>query len=367
MNKKDTYIDELTNLNEYIGYMNDTLSYNLLKVSNEIDNSELKIAVRKLSFFKQIEENNDDVLDDIKVALEKSLNELNQNIENVKTIKAPRLSKKVNWLLNVDGGNLRKYVFSFLNIEISDLDHFEINKLLYEKLDNLNADIIKELCEENYLDKKINGCKVDYEKVLDKIKFDTAEIYKGYCYNKIYDVENLINQIKLYNGGYAINVYKQAFITLMTIFEATIKDMFRCLFKNNFYCVYKYINNTIKEDLKEYNTFDEMVEKIVNKYVDEKYISQIIEVLKKYNKDLFVDNMGVDMYSDVVELISRRNIHIHNKGNVDQKYLQKTSNAYLKGYKMNDFLPINFSYYIHATRITQKIVEKIDLYLNENL
>ena len=49
----------------------------------------------------------------------------------------------------------------------------------------------------------------------------------------------------------------------------------------------------------------------------------------------------------VLEMIQRRNIHVHKKGIVDEKYLSKGNGAQL-GLKIGDYATIDNSYYLNV-------------------
>ena len=55
---------------------------------------------------------------------------------------------------------------------------------------------------------------------------------------------------------------------------------------------------------------------MIHKQLAGRYLSELINKLKKYRPSLFT---GVE-YPVLMEMIERRNIHLHNKGIVDEKY-----------------------------------------------
>ena len=68
-----------------------------------------------------------------------------------------------------------------------------------------------------------------------------------------------------------------------------------------------------------------------------------------YDQSLFTVQ-GQDVYDSVLEMIQRRNIHVHKKGIVDEKYLSKGNGAQL-GLKIGDYATIDNSYYLNVYEI----------------
>lgn len=69
----------------------------------------------------------------------------------------------------------------------------------------------------------------------------------------------------------------------------------------------------------------------------------MLEIIYKYKKDIFnID--GFDCYPTLMEIVQRRNLHIHKKGIVDEKYFTKGNGSEL-GLQIGDYTVIDDAYF----------------------
>lgn len=77
-------------------------------------------------------------------------------------------------------------------------------------------------------------------------------------------------------------------------------------------------------------------------------------MIYKYDNSVFnID--GVDCYLTLMEIIQRRNLHIHKKGIVDEKYFTK-GNGSEQGISVCDYAVIDNEYMHKATELLEKFV-----------
>lgn len=136
-------------------------------------------------------------------------------------------------------------------------------------------------------------------------------------------IEALKTSIKLVDVSSLSNIFRQSFINVFSIFDAYIFEKLKRYFYQNpqeLVCFLDIKNNEkVKVSIDEVLPFaniEELKENMVNKQFDGKYLSEIIKKIKNYKPEVFCD---VD-YSNLMEMVERRNIHLHNKGHVDSKY-----------------------------------------------
>jgi len=149
----------------------------------------------------------------------------------------------------------------------------------------------------------------------------------------VYD--NLIFFRRLYYNLYnynPANTYRQVFILLMSAFDAVISDIAYEYFK----CSTSLLNNIIKIYEKDESTFI------------------------RFNKNRL---------NGVVELIRRRNIHLHKKGIVDEGYLQikypknnKVQYEFDNTYQLQfgQLAVINEEYYYNVLTLLKHVVENLN-------
>ena len=142
------------------------------------------------------------------------------------------------------------------------------------------------------------------------------------------------------------NIYRQVFIMLLTIFDATITDFFSYLLNNDLFGVIKNVNSDKSyrmKDIAAFSTVDELKEDIINSIVESNKIHSIMKILVQYNPSLFVIN-GDDIKNKLFEILSRRNIHVHKRGIIDQAYFnQAAGNPY--NLSIGDYATITQKYY----------------------
>lgn len=113
-----------------------------------------------------------------------------------------------------------------------------------------------------------------------------------------------------------------------------------------------------KITLDEYDSFSNLKNQVIHDQLQGVYVSEILRVLYKFKKDFFRISEN-DMYEDILEFISRRNCHIHNKGKVDQKYFEKGNGADKYNVKKGSYLPIDCGYFKYVSTTLQLFIQNL--------
>lgn len=182
-----------------------------------------------------------------------------------------------------------------------------------------------ELNEANKLNGQNHYCFTDDE--LEEIIVSSQVIFDKDRNNELYEQETAIEALKtsinLVNNTSSSNIFRQSFINIFSIFDAYVFENLKKYFckkpqeLENFLDIKN--SDKIKvniEDVLVFNNIEELKENMICKQFDGKYLGEMIRKLKKYNTDLF---SGID-YTALMEMIERRNIHLHSKGCADLKY-----------------------------------------------
>ncbi len=171
--------------------------------------------------------------------------------------------------------------------------------------------------------------------------------------------------IKMSSKDEQLSIVRQGFILFMTVFDATIFDLMRIALNKNFFKLIGFFGKNDKislDTLSNYNTFDDLKNSLVEEQLKKKYIKDVLLILKKINVNLTEDKKKDD-FAKLMELILRRNVHIHNRGIVDERYLDKNIegipqfNVY--GFKLDDYARIDNKYWKEAIRLSKNCVEGI--------
>ncbi len=171
--------------------------------------------------------------------------------------------------------------------------------------------------------------------------------------------------IKMSSKDEQLSSVRQGFILFMTVFDATIFDLMRIALNKNFFKLIGFFGKNDKislDTLNNYNTFDDLKNSLIEEQLKKKYIKDVLLILEKINVNLTEDKKKDD-FAKLVELILRRNVHIHNRGIVDERYLDKNIkeipqfNVY--GFELDDYARIDNKYWKEAIRLSKNCVEGI--------
>lgn len=145
--------------------------------------------------------------------------------------------------------------------------------------------------------------------------------------NELQEQEDAISvlktTIKLVDTSSSSNIFRQSFINVFSIFDAYVFDSLKEYF-------YKYPEELDKfldtknservkvalEDVLQFTSIEQLKSELVQRQFSGRYLSEIIKKLKTYLPSLFD---GID-YAKLMEMIECRNVHLHHKGCVDEKY-----------------------------------------------
>ena len=349
----EQFLEELEQLNSYIEYMQQNF-YLRFRFVQGLDGAEsLGRLVSQYSFDAATitaQKKNYRILKKLMKSLEDLLSNYEQRIASMREVSRPRMTKKVRQLF--EEGNFREY---------EEADYWEQDKSFLEHLSALSPEVEKMHIdsapgsEEFYSQYTVN----DYKRALEIMKYDAYmqekdELERNYSLLKDYPVH-----FKLFDMYEPVNIYRQSFISLMASFDAAIFDLFRKIYKKDFFKIERITGETGKIALSKFNSYDELRETTIDEYLNRAYVSELLRILHEYKLPLFcVDNK--DIYDDLCEFISRRNAHIHNKGKADQKYFERGNGASKYGIKKGQYLPIDSLYYKCSADLLKSFIHNFD-------
>lgn len=354
---KDRFKDEIETIQGYVEYIENNFYWRSCQVLRTQGFEEFEI-LKDYMFFTENEtekEKNRDILEQIEYLIRTKIEEYTEALRNAEKIPLPQISNTIleNDLDESMCGYLREHVYDCM---------YNPNNLPYSKLiETVTAEEIKErvdLVDEETGDKCCDMLKVeDYESIL---KFMRCILHNEEIEEKEADLEEyqeLQTLYSIFDEETPINIYRQSFILLLTAFDAVIFDLAKMLFVSRFFEVAPYINYDKKfslSDISKHSNFEEFSEKTVDSIIAGKYVADLLEMIYKYDNSVFnID--GVDCYLTLMEIIQRRNLHIHKKGIVDEKYFTKGNGSEL-GISVGDYAVIDNEYMHKATVLLEKFV-----------
>lgn len=175
--------------------------------------------------------------------------------------------------------------------------------------------------------------------------------------------------LKMSNEKENLSFIRQGFILLMTVFDATVFDLMKILLNDHFF---KLIGLFSKEKIsfesfKDYNDFEEFKSTLIDMSLNKKYLKEIMFILKSLEIEL---TLKKDDFPKLIELVMRRNIHVHNLGIIDERYLAKNTKDSIQfniyDLKIGDYATIDLEYWDHAKEHCKYCVNSIATWINKN-
>jgi hypothetical protein len=124
--------------------------------------------------------------------------------------------------------------------------------------------------------------------------------------------------------GAEINVLRQGFVLLMTAFDAAVFDLTRIAFRRKFFELVGAFGRQDKvtlEELGEAGSFEAFRDRLIEEQLKKRYVKDLLGLLQAIGVELLDEGRG-DKPVQLVELVLRRNLHVHNRGVVDDRYLE---------------------------------------------
>ncbi|WP_302326127.1 hypothetical protein [Enterocloster lavalensis] len=354
---KDRFRDELKTIKGYVDYIENNFYRRSCQVLRAQGFEEFSI-LDEYAFFTDNEtekEKNREILEQIGHLIKTKIEECTEVLSNVEKVSLSQISNAIleNDLQDCLCVYIKEYIYDCVN---------NPNNLPYSKLiETVTAEEIKkeiDLVDEESGDKCYDMLKVeDYESILE---FMRCTLFNEEVEEKKADLEEYLELQTLYSifdEKAPINIYRQSFILLLTAFDAVIFDLVKMLFVNRFFDMAPYINYDKKfslSDISQHSNFEGFLEKMVDTIIGGKYISDLLEIVYKYEKNIFNLNSN-DCYLTLMEIIQRRNLHVHRKGIVDEKYFTKGNGNELE-LSVGDYAAIDDVYMHKTLELLEKFV-----------
>jgi hypothetical protein len=158
-----------------------------------------------------------------------------------------------------------------------------------------------------------------------------------------------------------INVLRQSFILLMTAFDAAIFDLVRVALKRRFFALASAFGKKGEklsfQELTSHGSFEAVRDHIIETQLKKCYVKDLLFLLRDPWGVDCVDPAAGDKYERLIEFVLRRNVHVHNRGVVDQRYLDEEKN--LDGLAIGEVAVIDQAYWERANRLCKGCVERV--------
>jgi hypothetical protein len=163
-----------------------------------------------------------------------------------------------------------------------------------------------------------------------------------------------------------INILRQGFVLLMTAFDAAIFDLTRIGFRRKFFDLIGAFGKGERvtlESIGEAGSFEAFRDQLIEEQLKKRYVKDLLSLLQALGVQCVNETAG-DRPVQLVELVLRRNLHVHNRGVVDERYLESDSMSGKPKYnlynlKLGDAATIDDSYFQTAIRLCGNCVERV--------
>lgn len=166
-----------------------------------------------------------------------------------------------------------------------------------------------------------------------------------------------------------INILRQGFILLMTAFDAAVFDLVRVALSRDFFGLISVFGRQERislETFARYNGFEALRDDVIESQLKTRYLKDLLFLL---------DNLGVQCvaepngrFVELVELVMRRNVHVHNRGIVDERYLERDQQGTAR-FNIYNLAPgsaaqIDEEYWERANTLCRHCVESVAAWAN---
>jgi hypothetical protein len=166
-----------------------------------------------------------------------------------------------------------------------------------------------------------------------------------------------------------LNILRQAFILLMTAFDAAIFDLLRVALTGHFFELIPKIakDGSFKlKDMARFHNFDEFSNNVIETQLKARYVKDLLGFLSEIGVQLYDET--TDKHVMLMELVQRRNVHIHNRGYVDERYLERNEDGKpkwnLDNLSLGDMAVIDHDYWEGALRLATNCVNAVATWVN---
>jgi hypothetical protein len=169
-----------------------------------------------------------------------------------------------------------------------------------------------------------------------------------------------------------INPLRQGFVLLMTVFDAAVFDLTRVAFRRKFFKLIGVFGKQEKVTLEavgEAGSFEAFCDKLIEDQLKKRYLKDLLILLQTLGVQCTDESAG-HQFVHLIELVLRRNVHIHNRGVVDQRYLESDPltgkpRFNLDTLKPGDLARIDEGYFQTALRLCTNCIDRLTRWCDE--
>ncbi len=158
-----------------------------------------------------------------------------------------------------------------------------------------------------------------------------------------------------------INSLRQGFILLMTAFDAAIFDLVRVAFRQDFFGLIGTFGKQEKisfERIGKSKSFEACRDQVIEERLKGMYVKDLLFLFRSLG--VITDDK---IFARLVEIVFRRNVHIHNGGKVDERYLERDDKGVpkynLDDLKVGEIARIDLNYWESAVELSDAFIDTL--------
>ena len=167
-------------------------------------------------------------------------------------------------------------------------------------------------------------------------------------------------------GGHLYLNFVEEEIDTSVAFDAAVFDVTRIAFRRKFFELVGVFGKQEKValvEIGEARSFESFRDQVIEQQFKRRYVKDLIVLLQTIGVEL-VDEKRGDKPVQLVELVLRRNLHVHNRGIVDNRYLEADPKTGKPKYMLFDLKPgqtavIDDAYFQTALRLCGECVDRL--------
>lgn len=156
-----------------------------------------------------------------------------------------------------------------------------------------------------------------------------------------------------------INIHRQGFVLLVTAFDAAVFDLVRVALRRDFFRLIATFGRQDRMSLRQlgdFPNFDRFRDHLIEEQLKIRYLKDMLFLLRDLGVQL-VDETSEDRFVHLIELVLRRNVHVHNRGIVDDRYLEPPFNIYNLG--LGEVARVDETYWQLANRLCRACITSV--------
>jgi len=162
-----------------------------------------------------------------------------------------------------------------------------------------------------------------------------------------------------------VSILRQGFILLMTAFDAAIFDLVRVAIRKDFFgsiAAFSTRDKLSLDTLGKYKDFEAFRDSLIEEQLRGQYLKDLLFRLNRMSA-ICSSQSDNKTFSQLIELVNRRNIHIHNRGVVDERYLERDEQGNprfnIYNLKFGDMIGVDHEYWDSANALCQNCIQEV--------